>query len=76
MALPSIEQTSFLLLHEYEYKVSDITMNNIGTATLRHPQLLYASSRTTRSSGKTSSSGTTKAVVNSTPQGLWLERLS
>ena len=28
-------------------------MNNIGTATLRHPQLLYASSRTTRSSGIT-----------------------
>ena len=52
-ALLSIEQTSFLLLHEYEYKVSDITMNNIGTATLRHPQLLYASSRTTRSSGIT-----------------------
>ena len=51
--LLSIEQTSFLLLHEYEYKVSDITMNNIGTATLRHPQLLYASSRTTRSSGIT-----------------------
>ena len=43
-ALLSIEQTNFLLLHEYEYKVSDITMNNIGTATLRHPQLLYASS--------------------------------
>ena len=52
--LLSIEQTSFLLLlHEYDYKVSDITMNNIGTATLRHPQLLYASSRTTRSSGIT-----------------------
>ena len=51
--LLSIEQTSFLLLHEYEYKVSDITRNNIGTATLRHPQLLYASSRTTRSSGIT-----------------------
>ena len=33
--LLSIEQTSLLLLHEYEYKVSDITMNNIGTATLR-----------------------------------------
>ena len=28
-------------------------MNNIGTATLRHPQLLYASSRTTRCSGIT-----------------------
>ena len=27
--------TSILLLHEYEYKVSDITMNNIGTTTLR-----------------------------------------
>ena len=52
-ALLSIEQTSLLLLHEYEYKVSDITMNNIGMATLRHPQLLYASSRTTRSSGIT-----------------------
>ena len=51
MALLSIEQTSFLLLHEYEYKISDITMNNIGTATLRHPQLLYASSGTTRSNG-------------------------
>ena len=57
--LLSIEQTSFLLFHEYEYKVSDITMNNIGAATLRHPQLLYASSRTTRSSGKTTGSGTT-----------------
>ena len=42
--LLSIEQTSRLLLHEYEYKVADITMNYIGTATLRHPQLLYASS--------------------------------
>ena len=51
--LLSIEQTSFLLLHEYDYKVSNITMNNIGTATLRHPKLLYASSRTTRSSGIT-----------------------
>ena len=51
--LLSIEQTSSLLQHEYEYKVSDITMNNIGTTTLRHPQLLYASSRTTRSSGIT-----------------------
>ena len=49
-ALLSIERTRFLLLHEYEYKVSDITMNNISTATLRHPQLLYASSRTTRRS--------------------------
>ena len=68
--LLSIEQTSLLLLHEYEYKVSDITMNNIGTATLRHPQLLYASSRTTRSSGKTSSSGTSTTVMNSTPEGL------
>ena len=47
MALPSIEQTSFLLLHEYEYKVSNITINNIGTMTLRHPQLHYASGRTT-----------------------------
>ncbi len=34
-------------------------MNNIGTTTLRHPQLLYASSRTTQSSGKTTGSGTT-----------------
>ena len=75
-ALLSIEQTSFLLLPEYDYKVSDITMNNIGMATLRHPQLLYASSRTTRSSGKTTGSGTTMTVVNSTPQGLWLGRLS
>ena len=45
-ALLSIEQTNFLLLHEYEYNVSDITMNNIGTTTLCHPQLLYASSIT------------------------------
>ena len=52
-ALFSIEQTSFLLLHEYEYKVSDITVNNNGTAKLRHSQLLYASSKTTRSSGIT-----------------------
>ena len=36
-ALLSIEQTSFLLLHEYEYKFFDITMSNIGTTTLRHP---------------------------------------
>ena len=76
MELLSIEQISSLLLHEYDYKVSDITMNNIGTATLRHPQLLYASSRATRCNGKTSSSGTMTTVVNSTPQGLWLERLS
>ena len=73
-ALLSIEETNFLLLHEYEYKVSDITMNNIGTATLRHPQLLYASSRTTRGSGTSTGSGTTTTVVNSNPQGLWLER--
>ena len=52
--LLSIEQTSFLLLHEYEYKVSDITINNLGTATLRRlPLLFYASSRTTRCSGRT-----------------------
>ena len=51
-ALLSIEQTSLLLLHEYDYKVSDITMNNIGTATPRDPQLLYASSRTTRAAKK------------------------
>ena len=75
-ALLSVEQTSSLLQDECDYKGSDITMNNIGTVTLRHPQLLYASSRTTRSSGKTSSSGTTTTVMNSTPQGLWLERLS
>ena len=74
--LLSIEQTNSLLLHEYDYKVSDITMNNIGTATLRHPQLLYARSRTTRSSRKTSSSGIATTVMNSTLQGLWLERLS
>ena len=75
-ALLSIEKTSFLLLHEYEHKVSDITMNNIGTATLRHPQLLYASSRNNSKQRSNSSSGTTTTVVNSTPQGLWLERLS
>ena len=34
-------------------------MNNIGTETLCHPQLLYASSRTTRSSRKTTGSETT-----------------
>ena len=51
--LLSIEQTSSLLQHKYEYKGSDITMNNIGTATLRQPRLLYASSITTRSSGTT-----------------------
>ena len=58
-ALLSIEQTSLLLLHEYEYKVSDMTMNNIGTATLQQPRLLYTSSVTTRSSGTTTGSGTT-----------------
>mgnify|MGYP005823005773 CR=1 FL=1 len=52
-ALLDTEQISFLLLPECEHKLSDITMNNIGTATLHHPQLLYASSRTTRSSGIT-----------------------
>lgn len=31
----------------------------IGTTTLRQPQLLYASSRTTRSGGMTTGSGTT-----------------
>ena len=34
-------------------------MNNIGTATLRQPRLLYTSSITTRSSGTTTGSGTT-----------------
>ena len=54
-------------------------MNNIGTTTLRHPQLLYASSRNNSkqrnnsSSGKTIGSGTTTTTVNSNPQGLWLE---
>ena len=58
MALLSIEQTIPLLPHEYEYKGSDITMNNIGTTTLRQPRLLYTSSITTRSSGTTIGSGT------------------
>ena len=57
--LLSIEQTSSLLQHECEYKGSDITMNNIGTATLCQPRLLYTSSITTRSSGTTTGSGTT-----------------
>ena len=51
MTLLIIEQTNSLLQHEYEYKVSDITMNNTGKATLRQPQLLYAISITTRGSG-------------------------
>ena len=34
-------------------------MNNTGTATLRQPQLLYASSITTRGSGTSTGSGTT-----------------
>ena len=34
-------------------------MNNIGKVTLRQPQLLYASSITTRGSGTSISSGTT-----------------
>ena len=51
-------------------------MNNIGTVTLRHPQLLYASSRNNSKQRNNSSSGTTMTVVNSTLQGLWLERLS
>ena len=58
-ALLSIEQTSSLLQHEYEYTGSNITMNNIGTATLRQPRLLCTSSITTRSSGTTTGSGTT-----------------
>ena len=49
-------------------------MNNIGMATLRHPQLLYASSRNNSKQRNNSSSRTTVTVVNSTPQGLWLER--
>src|SRR5215216_3670860 len=59
MALLSIEQITSLLQHGYEYKVSDITMNNTGTATLRQLQLLYASSITTRGSRTSTGSGTT-----------------
>ena len=58
-ALLSIEQTSSLLQHEYEYKCSNITMNNISTATLRQPRLLYTHNITTRISGTTTGSGTT-----------------
>ena len=36
-ALLSIEQTNSLLRHEYEYKVTDITRNNIDTAMLCQP---------------------------------------
>ena len=61
MALLRIEQTSSLLQHKYEYTGSDITMNNIGTATLRQPRLLYTSSITTLSSGTTTGSGTTNS---------------
>ena len=56
--LLSIEQTSSLLQHIYEYTGSGITMNNIGMATLRQPRLLYTSSITTWSNGTTTSSGT------------------
>ena len=52
-ALLSIEQTSSLLQHEYEYKGSDITMNNINTVSLPQPRLLYTCSTTTRNSGTT-----------------------
>ena len=69
-ALLSIEQISSLL------QSIGVQGDYIGTAMLRLPRLLYASSRTTRHSGMTTGSGTTTAVVNSTPQGLWLERLS
>ena len=69
-ALLSIEQISSLL------QSIGVQGDYIGTATLRLPLFLYASSRTNRGSGITSSSGTTATVVNSTPQGLWLELLS
>ena len=38
-------------------------MNNISTATLRHPQLLYASSKNNSKQRNNSSSGTTAMVV-------------
>ena len=58
-ALPSIEQTNSLLQPEYEYKVSDIIISNTGTTTLRQPQLLYESSKTTRGSRTSTGSRTT-----------------
>ena len=60
-ALLSIEQINYLL------QAIGVHGDYIGTATLHLPRLLYASSKTTRSSGKPSSSGTTTMVVNSTP---------
>ena len=57
--LLSIEQTSSQLQEEYEYKIYDITRNKTGSATLRQPQLLYASSITTRGSGTSTGNGRT-----------------
>jgi len=86
---PEIEEKSSGIRHCLAYKKSalyynlywvqgdsDIIGNYIGMATLRLPWLLYASSRTTRSSGIISSSRISTTVMNSTPQGLWLECLS
>ena len=75
-ALLSIEQTSFLLLHECDYKVSDITMNNIGTATLRQPQFLYTSSIILEAAEQLLAAEQRTTMMDSNPQGLWLERLS
>ena len=76
MALLSIEQTSSLLEHEYDYKGSDITMNNIGTTTLRQPRLLYTSSIILEAAEQLLAAEQRTAMMDSNPQGLWLERLS
>ena len=76
MALLSIEQTSSLLEHEYDYKGSDITMNNIGTTTLRQPRLLYTSSIILEAAEQLLAAEQRMAMMDSNPQGLWLERLS
>ena len=65
-----------VLLYECEYKVSDITMNNIGTATLRQPRLLYTSSIILEAAEQLLAAEQRTAMMDSNPQGLWLECLS
>ena len=51
-------------------------MNNIGTATLRHPQLLYASSTILEAVEQLLAAEQRTVMMHSNPQGLWLECLS
>ena len=75
-ALLSIEQTNSLLQHEYEYKGSDIIMYNIGTPTLRQPRVLYTSSIQLEAAEQLLAAEQRTTMMDSNPQGLWLERLS